>query len=180
METDHARAASAKALPQYPSDAERLAHELHHLPFRSWCQFCVKGRARDDPHKVQGSEKSTVPVVSLDYCFLNRDDEQDTATVLVMNLRPHGAAGAVQVPNKGASEFAVDSVLHHLDLWAVTEVVLKTDQENSILAVVAEVKKRRAHPTSVEMSPKGSHQSKGPAEQEVGRIEGLVRTVMTA
>ncbi len=79
---------------------------------------CVRGRARDDPLKVNKSgQKSTVPVVSLDYCFLSREDEQDNATVLVMNLRPHGAAGAAQVPNKGASEFAVEPVLRYLDLW---------------------------------------------------------------
>ena len=160
--------------PEPPMESEQA------LPFRSWCAACVRARARDDPHKVRGSEQSTIPVVSLDYCFLNREDEQETATVLVMNLRPHGAAGAVQVPNKGASEFAVDSVLHYLDLWGLTAVVLKTDQENSVLAVVAEVKKRRTQPTSVEMSPKGSHQSNGPAEQEVGRVEGLVRTIMVA
>ena len=177
--SEEARKASAKALPAFPSDEERQAHELHHLPFRSWCALCVAGRARDDVHKRgKGGEKSTIAVVSLDYCFLSRDDDLDVATVLVLNLRPHGACGAAQVVHKGANEFSVESVLHYLDLWGITDVVLKTDQEASIQALTAEVQKRREHPTTIELSPKGSHQSNGAAEQEVLRLEGLVGTII--
>ena len=49
-----------------PSDAERRRHETSHLPFREWCEHCVRGRGRAMPHfsrQRRGVEES-VPVVS--------------------------------------------------------------------------------------------------------------------
>ncbi len=34
--------------PTEPSKAEREKHDLHHCNYRSWCDACVRGRARDD------------------------------------------------------------------------------------------------------------------------------------
>ena len=33
--------------PGEPSSEERREHELTHLPFRSWCRHCVKGRGKE-------------------------------------------------------------------------------------------------------------------------------------
>ena len=33
-------------------------HNLIHLPFRSWCTHCVKGRAKGDMHKKQEKEEA--------------------------------------------------------------------------------------------------------------------------
>ena len=30
--------------PREPSKEERLEHEMTHLPFRSWCRHCIRGR----------------------------------------------------------------------------------------------------------------------------------------
>ena len=40
--------------PRQPSEEERRTHNLTHLPYRSWCEHCVKGRGRD--HKVLKSQ----------------------------------------------------------------------------------------------------------------------------
>eukprot|EP00971_Amphidinium_carterae_P249390 4950400-Amphidinium_carterae.2 len=40
--------------PQEPSAAERELHNLTHMPFRSWCEICVKSRS----------------IIQLDYTFL--------------------------------------------------------------------------------------------------------------
>ena len=34
--------------PSKPTDEERREHELTHLPFRSWCRHCVRGRGREE------------------------------------------------------------------------------------------------------------------------------------
>ena len=34
--------------PAQPSRAEREEHELTHFPYRTWCDHCVRGRAKDD------------------------------------------------------------------------------------------------------------------------------------
>ena len=55
-----------------PSDAERPRHETSHLPFREWCEHCVRGRGRAMHHfsrQRRGVEES-VPVVQLDYTYM--------------------------------------------------------------------------------------------------------------
>ena len=32
--------------PREPTQQERAEHELTHMPFRSWCRHCVRGRAK--------------------------------------------------------------------------------------------------------------------------------------
>ena len=39
-----------KRTPGEPTPEERANHDLSHTPYRSWCPFCVAGRARDEPH----------------------------------------------------------------------------------------------------------------------------------
>ena len=38
--------------PRQPTDEERRTHNLTHLPYRSWCERCVKGRGREADRKV--------------------------------------------------------------------------------------------------------------------------------
>ena len=91
-----------------------------------------------------------------------------------------GAAGALQVPRKGVTEYAVDGILHYLDLWGLVEVVLKSDTEASIVALLEAVRLRRKQPTMLEHSPKGDHQSNGDIESEIYRLEAQTRTVVSA
>ena len=57
--------------PGNPSQADRDEHELTHCPFRAWCAACVRGQAKDDPHRVVAGEfaNSEVTRVSMDDCF---------------------------------------------------------------------------------------------------------------
>ena len=34
--------------PREPSAEERSEHEKTHLPFRSWCRHCVRGRGKEE------------------------------------------------------------------------------------------------------------------------------------
>ena len=33
-----------------PTKEEVMAHRVNHIPFRSWCEHCVKGKANGNPH----------------------------------------------------------------------------------------------------------------------------------
>jgi len=44
-------------------------HRLHHHPYRSWCRWCVEGKAHGEHHKPSGRE-SDVPLVAGDYFYL--------------------------------------------------------------------------------------------------------------
>ena len=52
--------------PGAPSQEEIDEHEVDHMPYRSWCEECVKGRGTGESHKTSKTE-SKVPVVAFDY-----------------------------------------------------------------------------------------------------------------
>jgi len=35
--------------PKEPTAEERRMHDLTHMPFRSWCRHCVRGRGKEEP-----------------------------------------------------------------------------------------------------------------------------------
>ena len=42
--------------PSMPTRAEREEHEKTHLPFRSWCRHCVRGKGKAMPHGKKQDE----------------------------------------------------------------------------------------------------------------------------
>ena len=73
-------------VPCMPTQEEVDVHNTTHYPFRSWCRFCVAGKAKANPHFKKDSDRvQSENVVSLDYAFLgarendsDADDECDT------------------------------------------------------------------------------------------------------
>ena len=59
----------AKA-PRCPTQEEREEHERCHIPFRSWCRHCKRGKTRASPHFSKEPEPPDKPIVSMDYAFL--------------------------------------------------------------------------------------------------------------
>ena len=54
-----------------PSKEEVELHNLTHLPYRSWCPHCVKGKAKRRHHRRKETNRvSGVPVISVDYMWL--------------------------------------------------------------------------------------------------------------
>ena len=48
--------------PNEPTEAERLAHNRTHIPFADWCESCVRGRGRDDPHRARQDHVEETPI----------------------------------------------------------------------------------------------------------------------
>ena len=77
-----------------PSAAEVENHRVNHTPYRSWCEYCVKGRSRKKTHqnnktKMGGQDKEEeedpVPRVSMDYFYMSQEDgEAKSNPCLVM------------------------------------------------------------------------------------------------
>ena len=89
---------------------QRDEHEVTHATFRSWCEACVAGRATEDSHQRSATEPS-VPLVAMDYGFLERDTDVDLATILVLIQRHHGVVEACQVLRKGPEPYSIDCVM---------------------------------------------------------------------
>ena len=71
QETQEARAAKAQPAPYTPSPEEIANHNMTHIPYRSWCPQCVRGKGKASPHRHYGAHhEAGVPVVSIDYKYL--------------------------------------------------------------------------------------------------------------
>ena len=78
-----------------PSKEEVALHNTSHLPYRSWCPHCVRGKARRRNHRKKLREKSGgVPVISMDYMWLKgkkgerRRVQEATPYLLCTAVRP--------------------------------------------------------------------------------------------
>jgi hypothetical protein len=76
-EGEEGRKVEVKRLSERPSQGEVDEHNTNHIPFRSWCKHCVKGKAVNQSHKrAKGTEQECeVPVISIDYAYVNEDRE---------------------------------------------------------------------------------------------------------
>ena len=93
--------------PVAPAEEAQLRHvTAGHVPFAPWCKHCVKGRAKDDPHRRQTPRESVRPVIEMDYMFLT--EGQDTLTVAVLVDKASGSIGATAVNHKGAEKSGID------------------------------------------------------------------------
>ena len=121
--------------PKLPSQAEVEEHYLTHLPCRSWCRHCVRGRGRAADHRTQDRDDGLLEF-HVDYCFLSSAESPETYTVLVAREKMTRMTMATMVPMKGASqELPIRRVLSFIkELGAEgASVVLKSDQEPAIV-----------------------------------------------
>ena len=88
--------------PLLPSAREISDHQLSHLPYRSWCPHCVKGRAKEMGHQRLPKTERGLAEFHLDYCFPG-DEMGCKLCVLVGVERYSGMKMATVVPTKGAT-----------------------------------------------------------------------------
>eukprot|EP00972_Heterocapsa_arctica_P090949 13417606-Heterocapsa_arctica.AAC.1 len=72
-----------------PTKREREEHEALHLPYRSWCKHCVRGRGRNRPHgsainkdpEDEEAKENRVPRIGMDYFFVSQEDEKEAGNL---------------------------------------------------------------------------------------------------
>ena len=109
-----------------PSKEEYDEHMRTHVPFRSWCEFCVKGKAKADPHK-RGIQERGIPTIGIDYTFpKSESSKEDSKTekakdegergmpVIVMKIDLDKWTASFVVPQKGVCEYAVKEVARQI------------------------------------------------------------------
>ena len=169
--------------PRRPSESEVAEHELTHLPFRSWCTHCIRGRGEATPHARAERDDDGVPEVHMDYCFLGgRSDEAQP--VLVIRERDTKMLLSFLVREKGANDpYVIRRVMAFLTELGHTgnKVIIKTDQESPVRAVAAKIAaERQEGRTILENSPVKSSGSNGVIERGVKEFEYQVRTMKSA
>ena len=77
-----------------PSKEEVAMHIVNHIPFRSWCSHCVKGKAHGNQHRRRKTMEDEVrePIVSVDYMFMHDNqgegEEKGMPIMVVKEKRP--------------------------------------------------------------------------------------------
>ena len=61
--------------PSQPSAVERARHEVTHMPFRSWCSVCCRGRSVKSPQKNRRKLERYLPTIHVDYGHMGQANE---------------------------------------------------------------------------------------------------------
>ena len=173
--------------PRLPTQAEIESHRLTHLPFRNWCSHCIKGRGREAPHRRIESD-SSLPELNFDFCFLGQESEAGKGvTVLVVREKTTKMVMSTVVPTKAVSPWICRRLMAFLKELGLQngDVILKSDQEPSIKAVIKEFAKMRAVSGAAgrcieEESPVGSSSSNGIVETAIHSVERQVGVIKEA
>ena len=169
--------------PKLPSQDEIRAHELTHLPYRSWCVHCVRGKGKSMAHaKREGDFERRE--VHMDYCFMGGRDDKKARCILIVKDRESRMIMSSVAPVKGTrDDFVAKRVrafIRELGLEHV-KLTLKGDQEPAIQDLMNEVARiRRPAATMIEEAPVGESQSNGVIERGVQTAEGQIRVLKDA
>ena len=170
--------------PKLPSREEVESHEMTHLPFRNWCRHCVKGRGVEAPHRSVDRDERGIPEIHVDYAFPNSEVGTEGLIVLVAKERDSRMVLSEVVPRKGTvGKFAATRTVAFIrELgYGESSIILKSDQEPAMLALVNDIIKHRAPAQTIpEQSPIGSSGSNGIIERGVQSFEMMMRVLKDA
>ena len=108
------------------------------------------------------------------------DDEGVYMPILVSVDRNTGKINANVVPSKGVNPYAVKRCGQNLQLLGYSRLVLKCDQEPSIMALRNAVKGDVAIDVVPENNPVGESQANGEVEGAIRMVKAQVRTMRLA
>ena len=144
-----------------PPEAEVEAHSVSHLPFRSWYSACVRGRGLSPGHRRVDAKTKDAEQIPVDHAFFGQPEDRahDTLPVLIVRDRKSNRIWSHPVPSKGVVRpYPARALMADLDFTGYKRVILKSDQEPSIVAL-CDADKNGWHGEVVpEASPKGREQ----------------------
>ena len=179
-----------KALRPYtPTKADIEEHFPLHLNYRSWCPHCVSGRGLSTQHRSVAGPVEDV-TWHMDYCFLGDKaedsmlddidgDQTGKLAILVTYDELKHAFWALQVERKGPAESVVKWCYDKLEDsgYGGTPVTIKSDQEESIVALRRSIAAKRIGETIPINSPVRCSKSNGRMERAIRTYQGQLRTL---
>jgi hypothetical protein len=180
--------------PTRPTKLELEEHEHSHIPFRSWCPHCMRGKSKASGHRSSNGAREK-PIVSIDYAFLgvskgtSREDRirleseavaaGHTPTLVMFDSESRGIY-AYAVTRKGYDERLCRQVVNDLDNLGYKDIVLKSDQEPAIINLVEIIKANWNGNAVLENSPVRESEANGAVERAIQTWEGQVRCMKDA
>ena len=109
------------------------------------------------------------------------DDPRALTKVTAMKDRTSKMVAGHLVPVKGTGhKYPLQRVVKTLDEWGRGDIILRSDDEPSIVDLKRAVKERRIENTLLEEAPVGDHQANSVAETAVQSIAGRTRSIKSA
>ena len=142
--------------PESVTAAEKEAHSLSHIPFRSWCTVRQRAKGHHQHHKR--NQKLTT-VTQLDHSFYKVPQKTQNLKVLIFVETITSMSGAVIVPDLSENQVAVKTLKKFIAVNGFTKSVVQCDGHSGLLALQEQVGQEMSLPTQI--SPPYSHQSQG-------------------
>ena len=187
--------------PFQPSSAEMEEHRVAHIPYRNWCEHCVRGRGLGQAHRRE-TQASKIPIVALDYFFMTKNtllsasecrsalgggmdeaiEKGEIVKCLMMKCSITKSELAIVIGKKGLDQYAVDRVVAFIQWLGHGRVIMKSDNERTIVALLRESLKAvrvELEPETIgeEHSPAYDSQSNGMIENAIRNTRGQFRTL---
>ena len=131
-ESEEARKPKHKALPHNVIKEVYDAHQLTHLPFRSWCDHCVKGKAVDDAHRPRIDPHKGKAKIGMNYFFLARATDPHHAKSVRNGLDFQSGAVFSAVVVKEGDPYAQAVALEAIKFTGRTRLIIMCDEENAV------------------------------------------------
>ena len=137
-----------------------------------------KGQSKSDPHKRVEEKESEIPIVGIDYAYMEEQSSEDLGMpLLIVKDRKSGFIMADVVPEKGENDYAIKRLSNNLGILGHQEMIIKSDGEPAIVALKKAVKRERPENIMFEESPVGESRSNGETERAVQEAQGKIRSV---
>ena len=182
--------------PGAPTQSEIDDHNVDHLPYRSWCECCVKGKATGEPHRRVAVE-SKIPIIAFDYMFILKDkiamkqdltdEEMENVQVKVLVVKDTLSRSifAHVVRRKGVEEdgYSVKRLTEDVAWLGYTKVILKSDGERAIVRLLKEsLRNIKTEVSGMEQAgfehpPPYDSRANGSVENACKQLKGQLRTM---
>ena len=123
-------------VPKQPTADEIREHELTHLPFRSWCEICVRSKSKQNQSRAISVRQ---PVIQVDYAFMGDSQSDTQVTLLTATDVLSGMGLACVVPSKGRIVYAQAELRKFVLEIGRTFGIVQCDPEASLKALVEAV-----------------------------------------
>ena len=112
------------------------------------------------------------------------DKDETKAKILVIRDAKSRVCAAIPVPRKGADneDWNLKEALRFLEFLGYTNVVMKSNQEGALAALLSKIRSHRGDQTQTmqELSPVGDSKSNGCIERTIQSVQGQIRTLRSA
>jgi hypothetical protein len=172
--------------PKMPSRDERVEHEFTHLPFRSWCRHCVRGKGKEEACRRGDGESGSVPEVAVDFMFMGEEKDGRTLAMVVAKERDSKAIMCTVTPRKSTGEWISKRLMAWTREVGVEHgpLIIKSDNEPALKDLTEKWASLRAMRGGgrclMENSPIGSSKSNGVVERGILTVQGMIRTLRSA